>query len=74
MGSAGSSCWSQTPPSSLRDATAPNRGGLGKEGKLYAMPRAPLLGGLSPQATGGFSRQLLLESNPTVIPAGCHLP
>ena len=40
-----SSCWSQTPPSSLRDATAPSRGGFGKEGELYAMPRAPLLVG-----------------------------
>ena len=29
----------------LRNATAPSRGGLGKEGKLYAMPRAPLLAG-----------------------------
>ena len=35
----------QTPPSSLRDATAPNRGGLGKEGELYEMPRPPLLVG-----------------------------
>ena len=34
-----------TPPSLLRNATAPNRGGLGKEMKLYAMPRAPLLAG-----------------------------
>ena len=34
-----------TPPSSLRDATAPNRGGLGKEVGLYEMPRAPLLAG-----------------------------
>ena len=34
-----------TPPSLLRNATAPNRGGLGKEGKLYEMPRAPLLVG-----------------------------
>ena len=55
------------------DATSPSRGGLDKEMKLYEMPRAPLLGGLSPQATGGFSRQLL-ESNPTVIPVGCHRP
>ena len=40
-----SCCWSQTPPSSLRDATAPNRGGLGKEVRLCEMPRAPLLAG-----------------------------
>ena len=44
-GSAGSCCWSQTPPSSLRDATAPSRGGLGKKAGFYAMPRAPLLVG-----------------------------
>ena len=31
----------------LRIATAPSRGGLGKTVKLYEMPRAPLLGGLS---------------------------
>ena len=37
----------------LRIATAPGRGGLGKEMMLYVMPRAPLLGGLSPQVTGG---------------------
>ena len=37
--------WVKTPPSLLRNATAPNRGGLGKEGELYAMPRAPLLAG-----------------------------
>ncbi len=54
-GVAPSSCCRKTPPSSLRDATAPNRGGLGKEVRLYEMPRAPLLGGLSPQVTGGFS-------------------
>ena len=42
-----SCCWSQTPPSSLRDATAPSRGGLGKKAGFYAMPRAPLLGGLA---------------------------
>ena len=35
----------RTPPSSLRGATAPSRGGLGKEAELYAMPRAPLLAG-----------------------------
>ena len=35
----------KTPPSSLRDATAPNRGGLGKEVGLYEMPRVPLLAG-----------------------------
>ena len=34
-----------TPPSLLRNATAPNRGGLGKEDRLCAMPRAPLLAG-----------------------------
>ena len=28
-----------------RSSLLPNRGGLGKEGKLYAMPRAPLLAG-----------------------------
>ena len=54
-GVAPSSCCRKTPPSSLRDATAPNRGGLGKEIRLCEMPRAPLLGGLSPQVTGGFS-------------------
>ena len=44
----------KTPPSLLRNATAPNRGGLGKEVRLCEMPRAPLLGGLSPQVTGGL--------------------
>ena len=33
-----------TSPSLLRNATSPSRRGLGKTGKLYAMPRAPLLG------------------------------
>ena len=63
----------KTPPSSLRDATAPNRGGLGKTIRLHEMPRAPLLGGLSPQVTGGLSRKLL-KSNPTVIASQCHRP
>jgi hypothetical protein len=31
----------------LRNATSPSRRGLGKEARLYAMPRAPLLGELS---------------------------
>ena len=38
-----------------RSSLLPTRGGLGKEVRLYEMPRAPLLGGLSPQVTGGFS-------------------
>ena len=37
--------WVKTPPSLLRNATAPNRGGLGKKVEPYAMPRAPLLVG-----------------------------
>ena len=37
-----------------RSSSLPSRGGLGKEVRLYEMPRAPLLGGLSPQATGGL--------------------
>ena len=46
-----------TPPSLLRNATAPNRGGLGKEGKLYEMPRAPpTSGGCRRKATGGLYR------------------
>ena len=55
-----------------RSSLLPSRGGLGKEAELYAMPRAPLLGGLSPQATGGLSRKRLPESNPTVIASQCH--
>ena len=35
----------RTPPSLLRNATAPNRGGLGKTIRLHEMPRAPLLAG-----------------------------
>ena len=54
----------QTPPSSLRDATAPSRGGFGKEVELSAMPRAPLRGGLSPQVTGGLSRKKLPGQTP----------
>ena len=38
-----------------RSSLLPTRGGLGKEVRLCEMPRAPLLGGLSPQVTGGFS-------------------
>ena len=56
-----------------RSSLLPSRGGLGKEVRLYEMPRAPLLGGLSPQVTGGFSRKLL-KSNPTVIASQCHRP
>ena len=42
----------------LRIATAPSRGGLGKTVKLYEMPRAPLLGGLSSVCeTEGFCTQ-----------------
>ena len=41
--------------------------------KLISLPRAPLLGGLSPQVTGGLSRKLLLVANPTVIASQCHL-
>ena len=44
-GSLGFDFSSLTPPSLLRNATAPNRGGLGKEDRLCAMPRAPLLAG-----------------------------
>ena len=40
-----------------RSSLLPTRGGLGKEVRLCEMPRAPLLGGLSPQATGGLSHQ-----------------
>ena len=40
-----------------RSSLLPTRGGLGKTIRLYAMPRAPLLGGLSPQVTEGFFRQ-----------------
>ena len=58
----------------LRNATAPSRGGLGKEGEPYAMPRAPLLGGLSPQATGGLRRKLLLKSNPNEPPSVHTIP
>ena len=42
-----------------RSSLLPSRGGLGKETELCAMPRAPLLGGLSPQATGGLSPKAL---------------
>ena len=38
------------------------------------MPRAPLLGGLSPQATGGLSRKQLLESNPNEPPSVHTIP
>ena len=38
-----------------RSSLLPSRGGLGKKVRLYEMPRAPLLGELSPQVTGGFS-------------------
>ena len=48
-----------TPPSSLRDATSPSRGGLGKEGELYAMPKAPLLAGAV--AAGDWGVQPLEE-------------
>ena len=37
-----------------RSSLLPTRGGLGKEVRLCEMPRAPLLGGLSPQVTGGL--------------------
>ena len=46
-----------------RSSLLPTRGGLGKEVRLCEMPRPPLLGGLSPQVTGGLSRKLL-KSNP----------
>ena len=38
------------------------------------MPRAPLLGGLSPQATGGLSRKQLLKSNPNEPPSVHTIP
>ena len=42
----------------LRNATAPNKGGLGKEVGLYEMPRAPLLAGAGTRSvTGGLSRE-----------------
>ena len=41
-----------------RSSLLPNRGGLGKTGKLYAMPRAPLLAGAGTRSvTGGFSKE-----------------
>ena len=55
-------------------ASSPKGRALGKEVRLYEMPRAPLLGGLSPQVTGGLSREPLLALNPIVIPTGCHRP
>ena len=63
-----------TPPSLLRNATAPNRGGLGKEVGLYAMPRAPLLAGAVAAGDWGVQPKQLLPVNPTVIPSGCHRP
>ena len=47
---------------------------LGKEGELYAMPRAPLLAGAVAAGDWGVHRQQLLKSNPTVIASQCHLP
>ena len=47
-------------------ATSPSRGGFGKEDRLCAMPRAPLLGELAPQATGGFFQQPLTVLNLSV--------
>ena len=64
----------ETPPSSLRDATAPNRGGLGKEVGLYAMPRAPLLAGAVTAGDWGVQPKQLLPVNPTVIASQCHRP
>ena len=70
-----SSCWSQTPPSSLRDATSSSRGGFGKEMKLYAMPRAPLLvGAVAAGDWGVKSVSGCLWLNPTVIASQCHRP
>lgn len=38
------------------------------------MPKAPLLGGLSPQATGGLRRKQLLKSNPNEPPSVHTIP
>ena len=51
-----------TSPSLLRNATSPSRRGLGKTGKLYAMPRAPLLGELS----SGCETERLYRAGPAL--------
>ena len=48
-----------------RSSLLPSRGGLGKEVGLCEMPRAPLLGGLSPQVTGGLPPASSPGASPT---------
>ena len=57
-----------------RSSLLPSRGGLGKEVELYEMPRAPLLGGLSPQVTGGFSPSCCCRTKPHRHPFGMPPP
>ena len=62
--------WVKTPPSLLRNATAPNRGGLGKKVEQpYAMPRAPLLAGAVAAGDWGVHRQQLLHHTTQKSPA-----
>ena len=63
-----------TPPSSLRDATAPNRGGLGKEVGLYAMPRAPLLAGAVTAGDWGVVQRSSCRTKPHRHPFGMPPP
>ena len=73
-GVAPSSCCRKTPPSSLRDATAPNRGGLGKEVELHEMPRAPLLAGAVAARRLGGSAQATAAGEPHRHPFGMPPP
>ena len=57
-----------------RSSLLPTRGGLGKEVRLCEMPRAPLLGGLSPQVTGGFSPSSRCRTKPHRHPFGMPPP
>ena len=54
--------WDGLNPSVSFADSSPSRGALGKKDEPYAMPKAPLLGGLSPQATGGFSRKSTIKN------------
>ena len=53
-----------------RSSLLPSRGGLGKEGELYAMPRAPLLVGAVAAGDWGVHRQQLLHHTTQKSPAG----
>ena len=60
----------QTPPSLLRNATAPSRGGFGKEAELCAMPRAPLLAGAVAAGDWGVKPSAAAEVKPHRHPCG----